>query len=93
MSPPDSFETDVGERRKANRQAAQGKVRVTVETSELHGNADNIARSGILFFTDGALRVKVEFEQDGVAREMHGQLVRCERILGERRGWAVEFDQ
>jgi len=93
MSAPDPFETSVGDRRRARRQAAQGEVRVIVETSELQGDADNIGRSGILFFTDGALRVKVEFEQDGVVREMRGQLVRCERIHGERRGWAVEFDQ
>jgi hypothetical protein len=35
----------------------------------------------------------VEFEEEGSARRRSGTLVRCERIKGDRRGWAVEFDE
>jgi len=68
-------------------------VHVTIDTGELEGTADNISPSGILFFTGGELRVTVEVSQNGELRRHSGNLVRCERIKGDRRGWAVEFDR
>lgn len=86
------FSTNTADRRRAQRQALDSHVDVTIETSELTGVANNLSQSGILFFTEGELRVKVEMEQDGEIKVMTGNLVRCERIKGEHRGWAVEFD-
>jgi hypothetical protein len=82
----------VGERRRGSREKIGGKVSLILEGQSLEGDADNVSRTGILFFTDGEVKVEVEYEEDGVLRRMRGQLVRCERIRGNRRGWAVEFE-
>lgn len=83
----------VGERRRGRREAILGKVRLLLDSQALEGEGDNVSHSGILFFTDGEVQVEVEFEEGGVLRRMRGHLVRCERIRGNRRGWAVEFDR
>ncbi len=92
MNSPDRFDTSTTDRRQHNRTASEGKVQFTIHTSEMSGVANNISKSGILFFTDGDLRVTVEVEQEGEMQKYEGLLVRCERIKGARRGWAVEFD-
>ena len=68
-------------------------MRVYIETTEIDGETDNLSRTGILFFTDTELKVRIEIEEGGERRVLDGQLVRCDRIQGDRRGWAVEFDQ
>ena len=85
-------DTDVANRRRAPRSQVKGSVRLKVDAQDLAGEADNISRSGILFFTEGDLRVELEIESDGEVMTKTGRLVRCERIHDSRRGWAVEFD-
>ena len=84
--------TDVANRRRASRSQVKGSVRLKVDAQDLAGEADNISRSGILFFTEGDLRVELEIESGGEVMTKTGRLVRCERIHDSRRGWAVEFD-
>ncbi len=85
--------TDTADRRRAARLASDSAVQVSIETSELEGVANNVSQTGILFFTDGELRISVEFTEDGERKKLSGKMVRCERIKGDRRGWAVEFDR
>jgi hypothetical protein len=84
-------QTSVNDRRTAPRQASSGRVAVHLLAQDLQGDGDNVSRSGILFYTQGDVEVEVEFEQDGVLQRRIGHLVRCERIRGNRGGWAVEF--
>lgn len=84
--------TDVANRRSATRKQLKGAVQLKVDAQELTGEADNLSRSGILFFTEGDLRVELEIESDGEVMKKTGRLVRCERIHDARRGWAVEFE-
>lgn len=84
--------TELSERRRAQRFEVQGKVTLHLHDSELEGVSSNLSRTGVLFFTEEPVRVTVELEEEGVVRRRTGTLVRCERIRGERRGWAVEFD-
>jgi len=92
MTDHDAFQTSTSDRRRAHRRALDTAVEVRIDTTQLRGTANNLSASGILFFTDGDLRVTVEVEENGEARTMTGSLVRCERIKGDHRGWAVEFD-
>jgi hypothetical protein len=84
--------TDVANRRRAPRKQVKGSVHLKVDAQDLTGEADNISRSGILFFTEGDLHVELEIESGGEMVKRTGRLVRCERIHDSRRGWAVEFD-
>lgn len=86
-------QTNLRDRRTAPRQSILGKVRVRLDAQGLEGDGDNVSRSGILFYTQGDVEVEVEFEENGVVQRRKGHLVRCERIRGERRGWAVEFER
>ena len=83
---------DLANRRSTSREQTKGSVHLMVEAQNLMGEADNLSRSGILFFTEGELRVELEIESDGEVMKKTGRLVRCERIHDARRGWAVEFD-
>jgi hypothetical protein len=67
-------------------------VRLVVETRELDGEADNVSKTGVLFFSEGELRVTVEIEADGATRRIPGRVVRAQRMQGAHVGWAVEFD-
>jgi hypothetical protein len=89
----DRFSTSTSDRRRSQRRDLESPVRLTLETPELQGKASNISSSGILFFTEGELKVTVEIEENGETRRVSGSLVRCERIKGDHRGWAVEFDR
>ena len=79
------------DRRVAPRARLASRLTLRIEPVALDGHAENISRSGVLFFTENTLRVTVEIEDDGVVRERPGRLVRAERIRGEQQGWAVEF--
>lgn len=92
MHPNDPLSTNLGERRRSKRYQVQGKIALRLETTALEGSAENLSRTGVLFYTDQPVRVVVELEEEGVVRRRSGTLVRCERIQGDRRGWAVEFD-
>ena len=84
--------TEVANRRRTGRSEMKGTVHLMVEAQDLTGEADNLSRSGILFFTEGDLRVELEIESGGEMIKKTGRVVRCERIHDARRGWAVEFD-
>lgn len=88
----DEFATETGERRRARRLTNRGRVKLTIDTKELEGRADNVSQSGVLFFSEGDLRVTVEVEENGVVKRRPGRLVRAQRMRGDRFGWAVEFD-
>lgn len=88
----DEFATETGERRRARRLTNRGRIKLSIETKELEGRADNVSQSGILFFSEGDLRVTVEVEENGVVKQRPGRLVRAQRMRGDRFGWAVEFD-
>ena len=97
QSDPNSYavnqeNTDVANRRRAQRSQVKGSVHLKVDAQDLTGEADNLSRSGILFFTEGDLHVELEIEAGGEVMKKTGRLVRCERIHDSRRGWAVEFD-
>lgn len=88
----DDFATETGERRRARRLTNRGHVKLTIETRELEGRADNVSQSGVLFFSEGDLRVKIDVEENGTVQSRSGRLVRAQRMRGDRFGWAVEFD-
>lgn len=93
MNPTDPLSTSLGERRRSKRHQIQGKVALSIETTAVDGRLENRSQTGILFFTDQPVRVVVELEENGVLQRRTGILARCERIQGDRRGWAVEFDR
>jgi hypothetical protein len=91
ISPEES--TGIGERRRALRRDADLVLRVQVDAVELGGRAENLSQAGVFFFSQGALRVTVEIDQDGERRQYPGQLVRVERMSEETTGYAIEFDR
>lgn len=93
MQDDQPLSTSTSDRRRAQRRTLESPVRLNLSEQQLSGQASNLSSSGILFFTEGELRVTVEVEENGETRQVTGSLVRCERIQGERRGWAVEFDR
>lgn len=88
----DEFATETGERRRARRVTTRGRIKLSIDTQELEGRAENVSQSGVLFFSEGDLRVTVEVEENGVVKQRSGRLVRAQRMRGDRFGWAVEFD-
>jgi hypothetical protein len=84
--------TDVANRRRAARRQIKGVVRLQINEQHLTGEADNLSKSGVLFFTEGDLEVELEIDCGGELTKKTGRVVRCERIHDSRRGWAVEFD-
>jgi len=81
-----------GERRSAERVASDAELRLTVEGVDLRGVTENVSGVGVLFFSEGNLRVSVEFEEGGERRVRKGRLVRVQRMSLQNTGFAVEFD-
>lgn len=88
----EDMSTETGERRRNRRATNRGFVKLTVDTKELEGHADNVSPTGVLFFSEGDLRVTVKIEENGETRTASGRLVRAQRMRGDSFGWAVEFD-
>jgi hypothetical protein len=84
--------SSTADRRRADRQVAANDVRMQLATDALEGRVDNISKTGVLFFSEGQLRVTVELVEDGHKVERHGRIVRAQRMRGDSVGWAVEFD-
>jgi hypothetical protein len=80
------------ERRAAEREGSNASLRLTVDTLDLEGTTENISGVGVLFFSEGCLRVSVEIEEGGRRRVRKGRLVRVQRMSLENTGFAVEFD-
>jgi len=89
----DDNSTQTGERRRNRRQPVRGQVKLKVQTKELEGRADNVSPTGVLFFSQGDLRVTVEITEGDETRTINGRLVRAQRMRGDNFGWAVEFDR
>jgi hypothetical protein len=70
----------------------QATIRLVLDTRELGGRAENLSSSGVLFFSEGDLRVTVEVDEQGQKLVREGRLVRAQRMRDGRLGWAVEFD-
>lgn len=92
MSPENAPRASTADRRTDNRRSAQGSVRLWIDAAELGGEIDNVSKSGMLFFTSGELRVRVEYEEDGALRQRGARLVRVQRLRADHTGWAIEFD-
>lgn len=90
-SPYDAF-VDTDERRQHVRRASRASIRFVVDTPELTGRAENVSPGGVLFFSQGDVRVTIEIEEQGTKRLQTGRLVRAQRMRGDQIGWAVEFD-
>jgi hypothetical protein len=93
MSPKESPTPRTRDRRAKERRASSAAVRLIVEGQEVPGRADDISHSGILFFTDHALRVTIEIESPSGVTRRTGRLVRAQVMSPERIGWAVEFER
>jgi hypothetical protein len=92
MKPTEESITELDDRRRNLRVPTRGQVRITIETRELTGRADNVSQTGVLFFSDDDLRVMVQVGDGGDQRSIPGRLVRAQRMRGDHFGWAVEFD-
>ena len=88
----EDMSTETGERRKNRRATNRGTVKLKIQNQELAGHADNVSPTGVLFFSEGDLRVSVELEDANGTRTVSGRLVRAQRMRGNSFGWAVEFD-
>ena len=84
--------SQISDKRRHRRRASASQVRLTIEAVQIIGEAENVSRSGILFFSEGTLRVRVEVEENGGMTKKSGRLVRAQRMRGDSIGWAVEFD-
>lgn len=93
MSPNEKPTPRTQDRRAKNRRASSAAVRLIVAGQEIAGRADDISQSGILFFTDDALRVSIEIESAGGVTRRTGRLVRAHLMSPDRIGWAVEFER
>jgi len=83
---------DTDDRRHHTRHASEATVKVSLDTRELSGRADNLSKGGLLFFSEGDLRVRVEIVEHGKREIREGRLIRAQRIREDEIGWAVEFD-
>jgi hypothetical protein len=92
MDPREDLVSQIGDKRRHRRRTSGGQVRLTIEPVQVVGEAENVSRSGILFFSEGNLRVRVEVEENGGITKKSGRLVRAQRMRGDSFGWAVEFD-
>ncbi len=93
MKPIDpQADIQIDDRRRHLRVPTRGNVRITIETRELTGRADNVSQNGVLFFSDADLRVMVQVGEGEDQRSIPGRLVRAQRMRGDHFGWAVEFD-
>lgn len=93
MSQSEPQGVHTSDRRRERRDPSDDRVTVTLDSGAIQGQASNLSKTGILFFTDEEVKVEVTLtDPEGNQRTERGNLVRCERIKGNHRGWAVEFD-
>jgi hypothetical protein len=92
MEPREDPVTQVSDKRRHRRRGSAGRVRMVIDSMQISGEAENVSRSGILFFSQGNLRVRIEVEENGTVTKRSGRLVRAQRMRGDSFGWAIEFD-
>ena len=85
-------ETNPGELRGGERQAHRANVVLSPAADPIQGLSDNVSREGIMFYTEGDLRVSVEFDGPDGRQRRSGRVVRVNRVSDEETGMAVEFD-
>lgn len=85
-------QTGTSDRRKNARRRVLAQVRMTIENPQIQGVSDNLSQVGLLFFSQDAVRVTVEVDDEGETKVMHGKLVRAQRMKETSTGFAVEFD-
>lgn len=79
----------LAERRRAERNAFDGKVLVDFAGLELSGSARNVSESGVYFVAEGKPRVVVRV--DGEPAPKTAEIVRIESLGAGRFGIAVRF--
>lgn len=89
---PESDPVSAAERRDRRRKSTNVKIEVSVETTSLEGQTQNLSGAGVFFFSESDLRVRVSLEQEGGPVERTGRLVRVERMSEDSTGFAIEFD-
>ena len=67
--------------------------RLVILTPEIEGTTRDASSSGLLFTTNGELRVEVELEEDGRTVRRTGRLSRVQRLNAEESAIAVELDE
>ncbi len=82
-------QTDLAERRIADRHALDGRVVVEFGQVQLEGSARNVSASGVYFVAEGQPYVTVRI--DGEAEPRRAELVRIESLGPGRFGIAVRF--
>lgn len=87
-----AHDTAIGERRAHERKDVSQDLSLTIETDALTGITENVSGIGVLFFTEGDLRVSVEMDENGERKTRTGRLVRVQRMSLDNTGFAVEFD-
>jgi hypothetical protein len=92
MEPREDPISQVSDKRRHRRRSSAGRVRMIIDAMQISGDAENVSRSGILFFSQGNLRVKIEVDENGSVTKRTGRLVRAQRMRGDSFGWAIEFD-
>lgn len=92
MEPREEPVSQVSDKRRHRRRNSTGRVRMFIEAMQISGEAENVSRSGILFFSQGNLRVRIEVDENGTVTKRSGRLVRAQRMRGDSFGWAIEFD-
>ena len=84
---------DAGERRRDPRRAASIESHLEFVGEPLNARSENISRSGALVYADGELKVQLTLDLDGGKRRVEGRIVRMQRMLDDRLGLAIEFDE
>ena len=80
-------------RRKAERHATNAPLRVTLNTAQFAGRADNLSENGVYLFSADRLRVTVELDTDAGPVTYQGKLVRVQQMNAEETGFAIEFER
>jgi hypothetical protein len=63
-----------------------------LEDQAIEGFGDNVSPAGILFLTNGAVRVVVRYADTEGQHERRGRLVRVQRMNDAASGFAIAFD-
>jgi hypothetical protein len=84
-----TFDDQLGERRRDDRQRLGGTVTVRLPAQAVVGPGENISSDGVFFVTEAALEVEVTLPGEVEARR--GELVRLTQIGGGRVGVAIRF--
>ncbi len=79
----------LAERRRDDRQAVAGAVRVRLPTQDVVGPGENVSAEGLFFVITGALEVEVTLPGESLVRR--GELVRVAAMSEGRVGIAIKF--